>query len=843
MNVLTRFSPHRPSPSSLWRTSVRELLISLLVATILIAILSFAVFAQPGQPGQAPKIRVTGKIIDSESQKPIKSASVYMKHLGDNSITGDIADTVGFFSVSNAKPGRYHIAVTFLGFGKYKDTITIDASKPAVNLGTISLKPASTILGEVSVSAERETIELAADKKIFNVGKSPTATGGTALDVLRQTPTVEVDVNGNVSMRGSSNLIIQINGKQSGFVGSDRSAILQQIPANMVEKIELVTNPSARYDAEGMAGIINIITKQNVAQSWSLTTIVGAGTNHKYNSSLDFGYKEGPVNLTLGYGARYNQFDFAVDIFRDETTGDRTHLDQALRMRMTGVSHFANLNLDYSLTDKATLNVNAQGRLNDGKSAETIDSRFARSTGEIYDWTYRNNENKRDWRGMDFGAGFRQNLTDTKHYLDITGRYSYNKGLTFADISEQLYETNGTPKNTLPALQNNDLINEFSISTIQADYIQPHASGKFETGVKATFRTIDNDSYADSLNRNLNEYIKNVQMINHFTFNERVLAAYVMYGTKISDINIQAGVRVENTSITTLQSVGNLAGDNTYTHFFPSLHFSKKFDDGYEAQISYSRRINRPQFWQLNPFPEITNAAFIRKGDPKVMPELIDSYEATFMANIEQHTLTATAYFRQTNDVMQPYLTFDSTTGVTTMQFRNFDIARNVGGELVYRGKVLPWWTLTANVNVFKNSLQSSGEVGDIGVGRITYTGRLISNMNTPWEGGSLQMIYGYNGPVVLAQGERKEFHDLTLGFRQDLSKEFSITFNVSDVFDTRLFKVLIAGTGFEGGAHQKPETRIATINLTYRLGATRMENRRRDNGGDMQQMQGGVGF
>jgi hypothetical protein len=232
---------------------------------------------------KGPQIRVTGRVVEEGTSKGLKSASLYMKHLDDGSVTGDLADSTGRLSVNNAKPGRYHVAVTLLGFMKYKDTITIDGAKPSYDLGTISLPLLAAKLGEVSVSGERETMEITPEKKVFNVGKNSTVTGGTAVDALRQVPTVDVDVNGNVSVRGSSNLVIQINGKQTGFAGSDRASLLQQIPANLIDKIEVITTPSARYDAEGMAGIINIVTKNEITQSWNLNINAGAGTNSKYN--------------------------------------------------------------------------------------------------------------------------------------------------------------------------------------------------------------------------------------------------------------------------------------------------------------------------------------------------------------------------------------------------------------------------------------------------------------------------------------------------------------------------------------------------------------------------------
>jgi outer membrane receptor protein involved in Fe transport len=798
---------------------------------------------QSSQTPQAQGIRVTGRVVD-EQGKPIKSASLFMKHLGDGSVTGDIADSTGRLSLSNAKPGRYYVAVSFIGLAKYKDTINVEQSQQLVDLGTITLRPTSAAMGEVNVSAERESIELTPEKKVFNVEKNATVTGGTAADVLKQVPTVDVDVNGNISVRGSSNLVIQINGKQSGFAGSDRAALLQQIPANLIEKVEVITNPSARYDAEGMAGIINIVTKTAITQSWNLTLTAGAGTNDKYNTSVDAGYKDGPLSLTAGYGVRTNRFLFMGDIHQTDLFGDRNMLDQSVNTMWANTGHFGNFNADYTLTKDITLNLTGQFRMNNGKNDEALGFQYERTNGDLYRLVERNNVTTRGWKSFELGGGYKQVFSAPQHYLDISTRYSSNAQTAMGHYVEQEYNTTTRTPLMSPATTNNNVRNEFVVWTAQADYVQPHSTGKFEVGAKSTLRAIQNDVYMDSLNRATSEYVPNTELINNFKFNELVLAGYGIYATKFADINIQAGLRAEHTIINTLQSVGNVSGGMSYTYLFPSVHLSKKFEGGYEAQLSYSRRINRPNFWQLNPFPMYSNPTLLQKGNPSLMPELVDAVEGTFMTTLDQHTLTATGYLRRTSNSMQFIASVDSTSGVTTLSFQNLSAVQNVGAEFIYRGQIFKWWTATANVNLFYNSVQGGSESANVSAGIVTYNARLMSTFRTPWEGGSLQVTYMYNGPSLLAQGKMQPFQDVTLGYRQDLSKEWAVTFNVSDVFNTRAFNLELVGSNFTGVVHNKPETRIATLNVTYRIGAMQADasRRRRDAGNDAPP-EGGIGF
>jgi outer membrane receptor protein involved in Fe transport len=400
----------------------------------------------------------------------------------------------------------------------------------------------------------------------------------------------------------------------------------------------------------------------------------------------------------------------------------------------------------------------------------------------------------------------------------------------------------------METIQNNTFVNNFKIWTVQADYVTMSPIGKVETGAKSTLRMIDNDTYLDSLSRITGEFIPNRGAINRFYFSDHVLAAYGMLSTQLIGFNVQAGLRAEHTIVQTQQITSGEKGGMNYTHFFPTLHLSRKLDTANTLQLSYSRRINRPNFWQLNPFIDYSNPSALRKGNPNLLPETIDAAEVSFVSQFDKHTITATGYFRQTNNAMQFFALVDTNlpTGANTvLTFRNFDVIQNTGFEFVYRGQILPWWTAMANVNVFYNSVQGGSETGNISGGAVAYNFRANSTVKMPWEGGNLQVNYMYNGPIQFGQGTMQAWHALTLGFRQDLSKEFSVTLNVSDVFDTQRFTMMLAGSSFTANVNQKPETRIATLNVSYRLGGIQGEQprRRRDSGDAPQDGGGGFGF
>jgi outer membrane receptor protein involved in Fe transport len=471
-----------------------------------------------------------------------------------------------------------------------------------------------------------------------------------------------------------------------------------------------------------------------------------------------------------------------------------------------------------------------------------------RSSGESYRRAARDNNTARSWKSGEIGGGYKQTFSSKQHYLDVSTRYTANRATSLAHSVEREQDLLGMPLLGLPAEMNNNFYNTFRIWIAQADYVQPTAIGKLETGVKSTLRLIDNDTYLDSLNRRTGEYVPNVNAINSFFFSDHVLAGYGMLSTKLMDFNVQAGVRVEHTIVRTEQLTTGERSGTAYTHLFPTLHLSRKLDTANTLQFSYSRRINRPNFWQLNPFVDYSNPALLRKGNPQLLPETIDAVEASWVTQLDKHTVTATGYYRRTTDAMQFYAVVDPSippsAGNTLLTFRNFDAVQNMGFEGVYRGQVLPGWTLTGNVNVFYNSIQGGSEVGNISAGRVTYNFRAMSALKMPWEGGNLQVNYMYNGPMVISQGTMDAWHALTLGFRQDVSKELSLTFNVSDVVNTQAFVLRLGDANFHSLVNQKPETRIATLNITYRLGGIQGEQpRRRRDAGDAPQEGGGVGF
>jgi outer membrane receptor protein involved in Fe transport len=440
------------------------------------------------------------------------------------------------------------------------------------------------------------------------------------------------------------------------------------------------------------------------------------------------------------------------------------------------------------------VNLSGQARFNDGQNLEHYDFAYLRNNGDAYRRATRDNTVQRGWKSGEIGAGYKQLFTSKQHYLDISTRYSVNDATSLGKLSEQENSLAGTPLQTLPSVQNNNFINNFRIWIVQADYVMPTAIGKLETGAKSTLRMITNQTYLDSLNRRTGEYIPNMGAINTFNFSDHVLAGYAMLGTKLLDFNVQAGARLEHTLVNTLQVTTGEKGGQSYTHLFPTLHLSRKLDTANTLQFSYSRRINRPNFWQLNPFIDYSNPTFLRKGNPTLRPETIDAAEVSFVSQWDKHTITATGYYRLTSDAMQFYAAVDPnaapTSGNTVLTFRNFDMIQNTGFEFIYRGQLTAWLTATGNVNVFYNSIQGGSEVGNFSAGVVTYNFRGNATVKMPWEGGNLQVNYMYNGPSVIGQGTMDAWHALTLGFRQDLSKEFSVTLNVSDVLNTQAFNM-----------------------------------------------------
>ncbi len=781
--------------------------------------------------------KISGKVLDDASGEPLQYAVIVLKNLRDSTyITGGITDSTGAFSVEKMRLGKYEMKVSSIAYNSYiSRNIVLRPDAAEQILTDIRLKSQAKVEREVEVTAQREDFQLGIDKKIFSVKDNPIVKGGNAIDALKQIPTVQVDIDNNISVRGSSNLIIFINGKPSGLNATSKEAVLQQIPAENIDRIELITNPSARYDADGMAGIINIIMKQNTDGAQNVLVTLGTGTRGKHNGNLTYSYSSGKMRGTTSIGARYNPlwgngYNNRTNIPLDSP---RTSINTTDNKQSYPLSTTISGSLDYQLNKHNSLGLTYQGGYSTQKNDENTMYDFLNASGMRTALSNRFIFELQNTINTEIGLNFLRSKPEKGTELSISSNLSYTRSREYDDYRQQGYNLDGSIAGWNPGLSRNILDNSFALATLQLDYTKKfNPNTKLEYGGKITGRHADNTFFADSFNHQIGETINNNFLNNQIKYSDNFNAAYVSFSSVLDSfhgIGYQAGIRTEQTNLMITEASGSFAPVNrSYINFFPSAYLSKKLSATDEIQIGYTRRINRPGIRTLNPFADYSDPLNIRRGNPNINPEKIDAIEGTYSGFYKIMRYTATVYFRQINQTIQHIRNVDLATGQSVVTFQNLDYARNYGVELTNRFNINSWWNITGNVNFFRNQIFGKNQEADINTSNYTYNGRIINNFSFRkmsdkakfLNGLDFQINFNYVGPNVLPQGTMAPIAGLDAGLKKELwNGRGSLGFNVSDILNQRRMLFYTSSYNYTSDAYRKRESRIAMLTFSYRFG------------------------
>jgi iron complex outermembrane recepter protein len=791
-----------------------------------------------GGGGERPAIgKIHGTIINSVDKKPVEFATVSVFKDDSVLVTGTITGQTGTFEIPGLRYGRYKIKIDFLGFQTiYKDSVSITPQSNEVNMGQIKLAPNSKLLNEFTITGEKELMQLNIEKKVFNVEKSIVSEGGSATDLLQQIPSVTVDIDGNINMRGSGNITVLIDGKPSGLTGSDRNAVLSQLPANSIESVEIISNPSAKYDPDGMSGIINIILKKNKRQGKNGNISVGAGTRDKYNGSFNYNQRTSKLNIFTGYSYRYdNRFGRGLSL-RENIFPDTTFfLDQKSFSDRVSQSHIIRAGSDYYINDKNTIGFSTTVNFRNSSDEEIIHFNELSSQNVLYRLYDRDNMEMNRHSTFDGALNYKRTFTKPRQELTFDFIYSGTTGFEKGNFQQQELNLEGQPLPVPPGLQKNNNKGINHITTVQADYVHPFENqSKFETGAKSIIREIDNDFFSTSFDSIYNLWVDDVQFINHFIYRENINSVYGTYTSKFKSIGYHAGLRAEQTYTTSRLLNTDETFNNDYFNLFPTLHLSHKPRKENEIQLSYSRRINRPSLRSLNPFTSFSDPLNLSTGSPFLTPEYTNSYEISYAHFKKKNTATVTAYYRQTNNIIQRIRSVRPD-GVAITTFENLASATNYGFELITRNELAKWWNITSNFNFFRTEINGRNINNELSNANLSWFARVISNFIIA-KGWHVQVSGMYRAPTALAQGMMMEMYGIDAGFRKDVLKNnASISFNISDIFDTRQFEMSTSGHNFNQDMLRKRETRVATLTFTWKFGSqegSQKQRKRKDDSG-----------
>lgn len=766
-----------------------------------------------------PKIgSVSGKLRDAGNNSAVAFASIAVISVRDSSIVGGaLSDEKGNFNITELPMGRLQLKISFIGYATQSlDPFILNPMKPQHDVGSIRLNASAERLKEVEVSAEKLDLINTLDKKVYNLDKNIINTGGTVTDAMQNIPSVTVDIDGNVSLRGSDNVTILIDGKPSGMLGSDRRAVLSQIPASAVEQIEVITNPSAKYDASGMAGIINIKTKKEKMSGMNGNVAVGVGTNDKYNASVGLNNRSSKVNLFANYSFRHETRSSTAEGFQYNFYPEKDPYTYSSASQGTRKSdyHTGKLGADYYINKNNTIGINGSITSRTGLDPEQKQYLFFDKDAVLYD-DYQSSsieDEKND--GTDINLDYKRTWSGSKRELSATGGYSVNKRSDLSEVQSSNYGIGFTP------YQKDKNQNEYSSLILQADLMQPIAtSGKMEAGLKSTLRSIDNNQLLYTYDDLSDSYFLNTIKSDNFLFDEQVLGAYVMYTSKWKKFDYNGGLRLEQTvsegeSVSTQKTF-----TNDYLSFFPSAFLKYNVSKTKELQLSYSRRVNRPSTHSLNPYTDYSDSLFHRTGNPYLKPEYVASYELAYSSPFGPLDVTATIYYRHTDDMISRFRMVDTATTISTLTYVNYNSSDNIGAELVLRYEFKSLFSLMGTVNAYQNTIKANNIESDLQSESKQWNGRINLNIKAT-KSTSLQFSANYMSPRISPTSKFKGMSGVDAGVKQDLwNGKGSLSFNISDIFNTRNFRISHFEDFYNSEYERSRESRVATITLSYRFG------------------------
>lgn len=801
-----------------------------LLAALVLGLTALPASAQPpsgamsGQmPGAAQGGSIRGRVVDETSGEPLEAATVSLWRLPDSTLaTGLLTDETGAFLFEELRPGRYYASVSYIGYAARRVNVAITPTALAQNLGDVKLSEDAAQVAEVDVVGERAAVTVEVDRTSYNVADQATSAGGTATDVLETVPAVEVDADGNVSLRGSQNVAILINGRPAPVPQQFLAAFLRQIPSDQIERIEVIPNPSARYDPDGLAGMLNIVLKQGRRQQNTLSGSVQAGSNTKgeHNASVSVNTTRGPWSAYASLGLRRDRRLFTGTTYRETTFGDSTLvLNQDDEGEFANLGGVVNTTVEYAFTPRRTLTFQgvASTRGGDRDNLNTYLNTLGTTGGAFYNAFDRITDGTGRGLNTDLTLTYRGIVAPSRHEFTGEVRYGLNSDRDESTIrQDSLTESQVVYGSFDQTSASNSARRDW---TGQADYVRPlfGEAGKMEIGVKGTMRRLDAD-------QDVTLPIGGVltPRSDAFVFDETVGAAYLTLGRTLGKFTAQAGLRAEQAWTSFTSGSTGTPSDNDYLSFFPSafLTYSPSLKNTFRA--SYSRRIDRPNAWQINPVARLDDPLSRQVGNPALNPAYTDAFELGYTRLANVGSFSVSPFYRRTTDAFERVTTTDpSNPEVTLVTFANLATNENYGADVNAQLRMGGVASLGANVSVYGYRASGSVAGANASISSSTWNTRLNGQV-TPRPGTTLSTFLFYNPPRQTTQGRFGGFSRMDVSLRQQLIKDKAfLTLRVSDPFNwmghSGETTTPLSFYRFE----RKPHSRQVGLTLQYNFGRT----------------------
>jgi len=773
----------------------------------------------------AQQIPITGKVIDGEKGFPLEFASISQLHPLDSTLVGGVSSGFdGDFELL-VNPGNYILQIDYLGYTSvFKN---VNAQSSPINLRNVRMDADGQSLDEVTITTTARLFQTDIDKRTYNVENNVLTQGATASDLLNTLPSIQMDEEGSISMRGSGNVLIYINGRPTNLSSEEMENVLAQFPANSIKEVELITNPSSRYDAQGVGGIINIILKKDQRMGLNGSLNASVGTRDKYQGGFNINYATGKINLYGSYNYQYRKlFEESKSLRISRDTSVSPFLDQDFDTQAKNQSHLLRAGLDYSITDAIILGVYGQFNRSSRDRLRIYNQRHLDQNRQQDSLFVRTLTEDQFSRNVEVGTTFDYALDTLGQWLYASVSFAANKQER-TEYFEQRYFDNTfeeVPENFLDQIYGRPQDAQLWIA--QLDYTRPLShSARLEAGLKSTFNDHKPSQTFDQLDLNTGMYIQNDTITNRFPFEEQVHAGYVMYRNTLGKFGLQLGARAEFTSTEGLDENTEITYTNDYLDVFPSGFLTFALSENDEFILNYSRRINRPSWGQQAPFYNAQDLLNTRFGNPLLRPEYTDSYELGYNKDWKKVLFSSTLYHRNTNNAMTRIIGYLPNNAAVQL-WENVDYRRETGLEVINQFRFLSTLDATLTGNLFYSEVNGRSVQEAYFNSSFTWTANLLINWVVP-DLVSFQLMSDYRGPIVLPQGKIDPIFGLNIGAKKDVfNRRGTLSLNVSDVFNTRNFRVQTNDLVFSQTREFKRETRIATLAFTWRFGGFREQEK-----------------
>ena len=789
---------------------------------------------------QAQNGKITGSVKDA-SMKSIHSATVSLLKSRDSSVAKFVATGKdGQYEFLDIADGKYFVSVSNVGYAKVVSApFEISSSNATINVPVLVISEQAKDLGGVTVTAKKPFIEARPDKTIVNVDASPTSAGATVLELLEKSPGITVDNDGNISLRGKAGVIIMIDGKPTYLSSTDLANLLKNMPASQLEQIEIMTNPSAKYDASGNSGIINIKTKKGKASGFNGSVMAGITTSFfktgdalyvipKSQNSINFNYRKNKFNLFGNYNPNFYNGRGNLNIerkFFDDNVDLAGYSDVATKFKFGNNNHTLKLGVDFFADKKNTFGAVASGFMFNGHPTPVTINTLSDANHEETSSMVSNTENRIDFNNFSGNFNYRHVFdttgTELTVDLDYIGYRNTSNMLLTTEFYDEMHQQSSDP-----LLLKGHLPSDINIYSIKSDYTHPFKGGRLEAGIKSSY--VKTDNIVDYQRLYADQWVPDSRS-NHFIYDENINAAYVTLNKQIKKWSLQGGLRVENTIAKGYQVTNDSTFKRNFTDLFPNVYITYTINDKNSLTLSYGRRITRPNYQDLNPFTYFLDSLSYRQGNPYLLPQFTNNVE---LSHTFKGKIITTLNYNNTTDVISQIFKQNSQTKIVYFTSDNVAKFINMGISITAPVTIAKWWNTNFFTNIYNNHYKGIYNTQPLDM---SYTSFMvnITNTFTIKQGFSLELSGFYRGKGVDQLTINQPIYQISIGGQKNIFKnKATVRLNIRDPFAWQEYRGVTEYGNIYAKIQSKFDVRQVTANFTYRFGKNTQQppQRRRNN-------------